>query len=576
MQVLERFRWLLLQRFRSLFDAFARLHDLATRQNALTQEEFVQSFAQIGIKEAQAVGAFAAMDSKGKQIVSLAELRTALVTSSKKALLWELRCRLLTQGITSNDFSKVKKILEVARRPRHRTVRQRRRPTPYAWAGQMVAATIPQTATIPQDDLSGNIVDTGVEESEGEQQARGDAGYAWAENYESRIGFLPSCPRLSRTDWLQLCSAIGLTLSEAERLFEILVNHDTRMVDLQEMFTVLRAGVAPHVSLERFATRVLTRYGSLQLAFSAATKDGTASVEDEKAAAAAGVAVLMSWPQFQSLAEGLDVSDDNAEGLWAALTLAQRSAVRENEDDFDADLAIQEIKEDSGAILALTSGQDNPKKSEDLVLLKNIQHKSGQVEAITELIFVKELTVWAPGTALGTLRNQVDEHFSDLSEFRYALGQTGLQLSAPITPAELDTALSALGITCSNVESVCNAVRSAWRGNKGVNISINDIVQALNSSGTISGCKNTVRDDLRSCWQVLHNVQADLQGTNKESPNDLCLTDLQASFKHLSGRRRCSGNGGIRCSASLPCLRKVAGLRTRQGRHTRSRQGMTT
>jgi len=558
MQVLERFRWQLLQRFRSLFDAFSRLHDLATRENALTQEDFCQAFAQLGVKEADALEVFMAMDCKGKRSVSLADLRNVLVTSSRQGLLWELRCRLLTQGITPSDFSKVKKILSVARRPRHRTVRQRRRQLPHAWAGFNPVSV----------DVEEQLPDVCAEELEAEDTAKVEASYAWAENFEVRTGFLPSSTRLSRQDWLQVCAAIGLTLTEAERLYEILGNSETRMVDLQDMFTVLRSGVAPHVSLERFATRVLTRYGSLQAAFSAVCVGAVTTAEDEKAAAAIGVSTLMRWPEFYSLCVTLDVSDSNAEGLWSTLTLAQRSMSRESSvASHTNSLALQVIQDDTGAVAEVPVG--SPTEGAVVVGRANSDEEAG---AITEATFVKELAVWAPATALGSLKNQVDEHFSDLNEFRYALGQTGMSLSS-IGPADLESALLAVGITGCNADRVHAAVKSAWRGgHKGSSISVDDVVEALNHSSGPAGsaARGAVRDDLRPFWQKLHGLQADLKPSAPDSPQ--CVELVPG----CGGKPRCCTKSGMRSSASLPSLRGSGGLRAKLARQSRSRRHLAT
>merc|ERR1719183_2422356 len=147
---------------------------------------------------------------------------------------------------------------------------------------------------------------------------------------------------------------------------------------------------------------------------------------------------MMHWSEFHSLAIILDVKDSNATQLWAALTLAQWNVQRDSSPD---ETGVGELSATAAAAKV-----------------------ECDVMGVTEAIFVKELTTWAPGTALCALRNQVDEHFSDLGEFRHALGQTGSVLSAPVTPAELDSALLGVGIPGCNSERVCSAVQSAWRG----------------------------------------------------------------------------------------------------------------
>jgi hypothetical protein len=549
MQVLEHFRWRLVQRFRSLFDAFERLHDLAIRQNALGQEEFCEAFSQLGVPEPEALETFLTMDSKGKQLVSLAELRSALVGTSKEALLWELRCRLMTQGITPDDFSKVKKILEIARRPRHRTVRARRRQPPKKGgqglyrAGEAVPCEY--EGQTPECENEADTVPGTTKE---------DAAYAWAGNVDVTTGFLPSSSRLSRLDWLQVCAAIGLTLGEAEQLFPMLADLKKGMVNLAEVFTTLRADVAPMVSLERFATRVLTRYGSLQNAFTAFCCDSSTPAEktalDPATGAVRQALPMMHWSEFHSLAITLAVKDSNATQLWAALTLAQWNVQRDSS------------PEETGA--------------GELSATAAAAKVECEVMGVTEAIFVKELTTWAPGTALCALRNQVDEHFSELGEFRHALVQTGVVLSVPLSPAELDAALLAVGIPGCNVERVCSAVQSTRRGGqKDSAATLDEVVQALhNLQG--SGAQSTVRDDLRSFWQKLHNVQADLEGVpadvvQPQVPDEITETRLQC----VSDKSPWRPAGQLRSSASLPSLAGSGGLRSTLRRKSSWRQGLS-
>jgi hypothetical protein len=366
------------------------LHDLASRQ-ALAKETFCQAFAQLGIWESEALEAFAAMDVKGKELVSLAELRIALVCTSRQSLLWELRCRLSAQGITPNDFSKVKKVLEIARRPRHRTVRQRRRqPFGDAWAGLFRAEPIhkssPEESSMIKVFQEGTATEVSVEELFFDCCPRNELSNASIEIPEKSVGFLPSSSRLSRMDWFAVCAAIGLTLVEAERLFPILGNTKTGNVDLREMFAILRADVSPHVSLERFTTRVLTRYGSLQNAFAAVCKE---AAEDS----AASAPLQMRWSEFHFLAASLDVEDFNAEGLWSALALAQQAS--------NVGLGAKKETVVAGAETKST-GPDAERNDGKRCA------RPGTEESITEESCVREHTQWAPRTAVCAQRNQVD------------------------------------------------------------------------------------------------------------------------------------------------------------------------
>jgi hypothetical protein len=515
-----------------VFDAFERLHDLAIRENALTQDEFSQAFVELGVKESEALETFMIMDSKGKELVSLPALRIALVGTSKQAVLWELRCRLMTQGVTPNDFSKVKKILEIARRPRHRTVRQRRRqPLGHAWAGQFRAAA-----------AAGEMPDAGVEDYDSEWETKGGGSHIGNGNSDTSTGFIPSSSRLSRIDWGQMCAAIGLTMVEADWLFTILADGKTGMVDLKEMFTVLRADVAPHVSLERFATRVMTRYGSLQNAFAATSTDGRSNEH-----VTGTVSRMMHWPEFHSMAVALDVKDSNAERLWSTLMEAQQNLQHDGDVSHGTD-------EGLAAEANTTASIDD--------------------EGVTETVFVKQLTMWAPGTALCALRNQVDEHFSDVGELRHALGQTGSALSAPISPAELDVALLTVGIPGCNVEGVCNAVQSAKRGGrKGGSITLDDVVEALRNTWQHSTAQGAVRDDLRPFWQKMHNMQADLQNSKDEPLADFGTVEGFGDQKLQTMDAQCQQQTipKLSSSASLPTLRG-SNLRSRATRQSQNRR----
>merc|ERR1719506_942269 len=75
--------------------------------------------------------------------------------------------------------------------------------------------------------------------------------------------------QLDYDDWQRLCSSLALTTFETDALFTVLGGDDVGNVDLRGMLVVLRATVAPDVSLERFVTRLLAHYGSLRCAFEA-------------------------------------------------------------------------------------------------------------------------------------------------------------------------------------------------------------------------------------------------------------------------------------------------------------------
>lgn len=511
-KVLDRFRFEILQRFRSLFDAFNRLHDLATRENSLKREEFCQVFEMFGIKESDSAEVFEVMDFKQLGSVSLAHLRSVLAAGTRQAVLWELRCRLLVHGITPNDLAKVRKILEVARRPRHRTVRQQR------WRAEG-GYIVPQKVPICSN--------TSAQESDGDESSKEENTSGWAEAVETksgawRVGFRPTSTQLSRTDWLHVCAAIGLTLLEAERLFDEIGDAQTGMFDLTEMFNALRSGVAPHVSLERFATRVLTRYGSFEAAFSAIFEKPSK---------------LVHWKEFHKLAVLLDVEDRNAARLWNVLCLAQRSL--HDEDG-------QNSKDGTG------DKEGGTTDAQGLTAAVEPQDCGG----IQEDTFVKELTIWAPATAMDALKHQVSELFNSPGEFRYALEQGGIACGSSVSVSSLQAALQSVGIVGCDAERLLRAVASSREPTRRRGVCLEDIISVMQGNDDFHA-HTAVRDDFQPVWQQALTVQAALRDPNPDAWQHWSL-NRAAAPQNDGARPKYGGRSfaSFRRSASLSSLPK--------------------
>jgi len=473
----ERFRWQLLQRFRSLADAFSRLHDLTLRENSLAKPAFIRCFAQLGIPEAEGAQVFDVMDFKGTGCVSLALLHSSLSTSSRQSLLWELRCQLLAHGITPFDFSKVQKILAVARRPRHRTVRQQRHVGRSACRSR-AASQVGSHAELDSD------ADSSVALSLASLQELTTS----APNDSWSIGSFTSSTSLSRRDWLAVCAAIGLSLPEAEKLFKELSNNDAS-VDLKEMFSVLRSGVAPHVSLERFAMRILSYYGSFQDAFAAISRPHGLQKYH-----------VVRWPEFLKLAVCLDVQDDNAAHLWSVLTLAETAR--------------------PGMLSSRGRGSLSPRASGSRAGSR-APSPSGRGEAfdstVSEATFVHELAVWAPSSALDGFRSQVEELFHTTEELRRALEEAGYAANAEVGPPEIARALQAVGIRACNTEQLYTAASSLRRGApRRRKVTLDSIINLMQGRAQADpgASKTSIRAELRPVWQQMSAMRASLSAPN--------------------------------------------------------------
>eukprot|EP00747_Dinoflagellata_sp_TGD_P214093 gnl/TRDRNA2_/TRDRNA2_86983_c1_seq1.p1 gnl/TRDRNA2_/TRDRNA2_86983_c1~~gnl/TRDRNA2_/TRDRNA2_86983_c1_seq1.p1 ORF type:complete len:312 (-),score=57.50 gnl/TRDRNA2_/TRDRNA2_86983_c1_seq1:289-1158(-) len=274
---------------------------------------------------------------------------------------------------------------------------------------------------------------------------------------------------------------------EAERLYGYLGRKGPPeagggTVDLRQMFAVLRTTVTPDVSLERFASRVLTHYDSFEAAFAAACacKGDAASEFNDSPPHIAAVSNrrFLRWPQFHAFTVALDVNDENAAGLWNVLSLCQEDAVCAD------DVAVGGPEDDG-------------------------------LCAVSEATFVRSLRLWGPGTALEALRDRICEHFGSLAEGRRALDRRGgLALQGKrLTPEALGAALAAIGITDCDSEQVLSIVSVPRR--KG-GITLDDLIEAMRATRKGAAewgphsAQATVRTDTLQSWQKLDAIQADV------------------------------------------------------------------
>jgi hypothetical protein len=350
-------------------DAFARLENTAPRERGLSLREFRLALERLGVQDKLVEEVFAVLASGDSAKVSLADVRHALVEDSPEALLWELRCHLLSMGIqprcTAQAIRKAVDLVQLhpekstaAEYRIHkatqgiRRMRQRRR-------RQSCGARYVATAVGADDILSTS-----------EQDPSGST-------------------HLDREDWQRFGSCLNLTAFETDALFTVLGGDDVGKVDLRGMLVVLRATVAPDVSLERFVTRVIAKYGSLRCAFEAVC----AERQDR----------LMRWPEFRDLAESLDVNDRNATNLWDVLSATKP------EDSLPGTPAAA-LLAPSGGDVKMPCGSN---------MKNDLGEDSGR--GISEDLFEQQLLVWAPGTALDALRDQICEKFGSLAQGRRVL-----------------------------------------------------------------------------------------------------------------------------------------------------------
>lgn len=497
-RAVSRLRERLLERFRSLHDAFGDVNRL-TLMERLSNADLLRSALLSHLGGPGGLRAvddcddmFAALSgasTREDRGVSLADVWDALVSGSPETLLWEMRCRLVFAGICPHNhrlaLQKATQLVQRQRESRSKKASWRRLRRPNFRGGSKNA-----NGSGEDSDAASRSPMLGCSDSCEGSSAKGHS-------------------RLDHGDWLRFCFSLGLRSVEAERLFVILVGGDpSGIVDLPHMFATLRVTVAPDVSLERFATRVLDRYGSPAEAF-----DTVCSQRDR----------VMRWGDFQSLAEAIDVKDQNALELWTVLTSGTDT---------------QDEIEGYGF-----RPWDHPAEPEDIEL------------SLPERAFTDQLLVWAPDTALGALRIQLCEHFGDLAQCRRGLEQRGLSKDRALTPDRFRAKLESVGVLGCDTRRILGAVPAALHvgdddsprlgSASRSRVTLGDLFEALSDtqwaagSGRPGAC-TAVRDGTTSLWQQLQEVQEDLsQGANGECsrPATSSFSGRQAGRDRVAPRR---------------------------------------
>eukprot|EP00927_Polykrikos_kofoidii_P038106 TRINITY_DN32385_c0_g1_i1.p1 TRINITY_DN32385_c0_g1~~TRINITY_DN32385_c0_g1_i1.p1 ORF type:complete len:997 (+),score=137.58 TRINITY_DN32385_c0_g1_i1:195-3185(+) len=284
--------------------------------------------------------------------------------------------------------------------------------------------------------------------------------------------------QLSRGDWLKLCTSIYLTLFEAERLFTYL-SDGKDFVDLHAMFETLRTKVEPDVSLEQFTTKAMARFETLGAAFSAFCEESGADRMR-----------VLYWPGFHALAVSLGVNDSSAAKLWRILT---RSPLPLDAGRIDGDSSC-----DFNDLSASTSACGGNEK---------------RGPGVSEKMFLQELSLWGPDTALETLRAQLCERFGSLAEARRGL-ERRLSNIREVSPKELDACLRALGISNCDAERALSVVASNRSGPVSLDAAIEKMRAARGNSkgeGLVECARSKVKNETLPLWEQLRTVQQDLR-----------------------------------------------------------------
>lgn len=308
----------------------------------------------------------------------------------------------------------------------------------------------------------------------------------------------PSSFHLCRGDWHKLCTSIYLTLFEAERLFAVLADNKG-LISLHTMFETLRRTVEPDISLEHFTTKAVARYETVQGAFDAFCEDHDLFPER-----------LLRWDSFKALAVSLHVNDRCAEKLWQLLTRfideapaktrIQPMSLQVTPDAQAAETPVK-VEGVGGGLLLDPSSPVSP-----------LSPGAKAAVGVMESHFIRELTLWAPDTALEILSTQLVERFGSLAEGRRAL-ERRLSKTDELSPRELDSQLRALGIKNCDVHRALSVVTC----NKGY-ASLDAAIETMRARRrTAKGsepnncARSTVKSDTLPLWDQLRSVQKDLR-----------------------------------------------------------------
>lgn len=476
-RILKKVRRMVLEQHRSLHDAFSRLLTVVPGERPLGRHEFRFVLARLGIGGPDSEDLFVALDPRRTGGISLMDMRCALFRSSRKVILWELRCRLLSAGIQPQNLKNAL-----------------RKATSHVKASS-----------------SADLADAG--------------------------GALSPTVRLDRPEWQKFCASLSLEELEADLLFSLFGGYEVGAVDLRSMFEMLREIIAPEVSLERFARRVLARYDSAQDAFNAFC------CYPEK---------RMRWQDFHALAKEVGVSGRNAVLLWDTIALSQSSA--------------QEPE-----IPALGMIADSEEKER--------AHSEPAEALVGEDAFMRNIVMWAPDTALTALRDQLLERFGDLGCGLTTLERKGgLARSAALTPATLDSGLQAVGIKWCDTVRVLNAVMISREDlARGGCVTLHELFHAMRNMQCGTG--QALRDGTLALWQQLHAGRADWSPTAAARGRTLSHSPASREGPPSEGSelpvvQSPSGSTSAAVLRAVDGIADAAAAPDPQTRHRRRRSGM--
>lgn len=486
--ILQNLRLQLLEKFRSVHDALSRFGATHHSERGLSSRDFCLALSRLGVEESSASKVFTALVAAPSGKVAISDLRHALVEDSPDALLWELRCRLFSVGIQPRCTQQaIRKAVDLVEQHPDKS-------TSAEWRARRTTQQIKRMRVKRRRESCGaRHVATSIGAASGFEMFDGGA----ASEPESSSS---ANAQLDRDDWQRFCSCLDLTAFETDALFTVLGGDDVGQVDLRGMLVVLRATVAPDVSLERFVTRLLARYGSLRCAFEAACAERSDRI--------------MRWTEFQELAESLDVNDRNARNLWDVLSVSRP-------EDSCPSTPGKSMTTPAGSATATPAGSVAPTPTH-----------ANRCRGITEDRFEQQLLVWAPGTAIDALRDQLCEKFGSLAQGRRTLQRTAVQLQsafergdgsclsfdgpgrpgqATLTVAALEALLQANGLDFTNADRCISAAAVAQDGC----VTLDSFMEVLRAtqrrpSKTHGSAEAVLRDDTFPLWKRLHDVQADL------------------------------------------------------------------
>eukprot|EP00931_Biecheleriopsis_adriatica_P055750 TRINITY_DN33030_c0_g1_i1.p1 TRINITY_DN33030_c0_g1~~TRINITY_DN33030_c0_g1_i1.p1 ORF type:complete len:838 (+),score=158.91 TRINITY_DN33030_c0_g1_i1:59-2572(+) len=265
---LDRFRLRLLRRHQSLHDAIGRHAGRASFEKPLGAQELRHALVRLFEGEDEVDELMASMSESWTCSMSLSSLIGELMGASPTAPLWELRCRLVSNGIwpLHDELPKVFALIE------------KKRGQLQKGEESSAAAAVRACPTPSRQSAAG-------------------------EKRRSQ----PKQSELGREQWLDFTEALGICASEAKRLLTMLWSGSKRnqAIDLLVLSRTMIGTVSPDVSLPWFVEKLLECYGSLRTAY--------------RQAALASSDGQLRFEQFQKLARSVGVSPSNVDKVWAVL-----------------------------------------------------------------------------------------------------------------------------------------------------------------------------------------------------------------------------------------------------------------